>query len=921
MMRDITIAKDNLSIANASGFNLLRTAWIDLGWYNDESSRFSGAAIEEIFEELTAPGALGDPEKTDFMLSTLQTIENTQVDQQCTLKISFKSYFTDKNGHFVVDISNGGSLALALRDYIEKRGLTPREQIERLYLIKGLRRVLGDIDIRVELSAALLQRAVFRVLKIFPLIDKTGDGEETRYAIRFKLQLESGDFYEVQDKDFAADRGYLLINNTYILLDADTIEAVLRQRKLKNLTKPETILAARKPGFVLFPPGTNTEKFDLSEYDARVAGFEELERVELNEITSTGIEWYQECDVENVRIPVRNTQGEVSYIVMQLLELERLVKLMEARIASGPFGPDGYPLPIEDKNGNLLQVNEQILNYLKTFLQMLLREPAGRTMESRGGRGKAVAVIKPDIDRPKNPELTSDIWLTKAEVSRFLKPGIQIEEHQLEGVNWLLSSFFSQNGGVLLCDDMGLGKTLQLILFFTILRNLDHIQKLAIFRQLVDAKKPSLVVAPLVLLENWQNEIGKFIAEDCQFPTYKLHGSGLNAVKDANGRLKDNWWYRYHLILTNYSTFGRYQIDLLRYPFLVTFFDESQNVKNPDIAQSRAARGVNSDFVVCATGTPVEIRLRDLWSQIDTLKRRPQHPLGPSDKFKQDYEEDPTGPDKIRSVIRMNERSGLVLRREKSLLRKKGVLPNKIIHPSLLAPMTPDQEVQESAIVKTYKGNTLKILQNLQKLYQHPYLLAKNITDYSVQSAIADSPKLEVTLKVLEEIKSKNEKVLIFTLWIGMQSILKKVLGEMYGREVDVINGDVNSKGQSSHGGALGIIKSFSEVNGFNVLILSPLAAGTGLNITAANHVIHYGRWWNPAKEDQSTDRAYRIGQTKDVNVYYPVLTTSNGPGFDKKLDERVQSLRQMANNILTPINNLDAELDFAEMAVRQHEN
>lgn len=192
-------------------------------------------------------------------------------------------------------------------------------------------------------------------------------------------------------------------------------------------------------------------------------------------------------------------------------------------------------------------------------------------------------------------------------------------------------------------------------------------------------------------------------------------------------------------------------------------------------------------------------------------------------------------------------------------------------------------------------------------LYQHPYLLSKVDVATNTSTAISDSPKLQKTLEIIDNIKVKGEKVLVFTLWTEMQSLLQRVFNDIYGLGVDVINGEINSQYRgSARSPALDIIDKFSKSDGFNILILSPLAAGAGLNITAANHIIHYGRWWNPAKEDQSTDRAYRIGQEKTVYVHYPVLVSSDGEGFDKKLDQRVREKRQMAFDILKPLSHLD---------------
>jgi SNF2 family DNA or RNA helicase len=217
--------------------------------------------------------------------------------------------------------------------------------------------------------------------------------------------------------------------------------------------------------------------------------------------------------------------------------------------------------------------------------------------------------------------------------------------------------------------------------------------------------------------------------------------------------------------------------------------------------------------------------------------------------------------------------------------------------------MTPEQAGLERDVIRRGEqgGGVLKILQGLQALYQHPRLLVPESQRgmVSVDKALVDSPKLALCIKILREVQAAGEKALVFTLWTAMQDLLVEVIKRELGLpKVRIINGDPKQRRHARE-----LIAEFSAVEGFNVLVLSPLAAGTGLTITAANHVIHYGRWWNPAKEDQATDRAYRIGQTRPVRVHYPLLTLPGNPelGFDVKLHELVEGKRGMAREFLAP--------------------
>lgn len=206
------------------------------------------------------------------------------------------------------------------------------------------------------------------------------------------------------------------------------------------------------------------------------------------------------------------------------------------------------------------------------------------------------------------------------------------------------------------------------------------------------------------------------------------------------------------------------------------------------------------------------------------------------------------------------------------------------------------------------------MLQGLQKLYQHPLLLAPKsdqAASFTVEGMLAESPKLALCVQLLREIRGASEKALVFTIWTDMQAILVEVFKHLLGLpRVRIINGDPKQRRKAHE-----YIREFSASVGFDVLVLSPLAAGTGLTITAANHVVHYGRWWNPAKEDQATDRAYRIGQTRPVRVHYPILHHPGRPdaGFDVKLHELVTKKRAVARDFLAP--QLQDEVSLAELA------
>ena len=191
------------------------------------------------------------------------------------------------------------------------------------------------------------------------------------------------------------------------------------------------------------------------------------------------------------------------------------------------------------------------------------------------------------------------------------------------------------------------------------------------------------------------------------------------------------------------------------------------------------------------------------------------------------------------------------------------------------------------------KGAALAAIQKLLMLCAHPTAIKKHI-DYTHISVDAACPKLEETIKILSEIKKVSEKVIIFTDFKAIQRILQDRIRQDFGLWPDIINGEITTNRQH-------IIDIFSEKEGFNILILGHQVGGVGLNITAANHVIHYTRPWNPAKENQATDRVPRIGQSKSVYIYYPIVRDDRFVTVEARLDELIHSKGDLARDVLRP--------------------
>lgn len=347
----------------------------------------------------------------------------------------------------------------------------------------------------------------------------------------------------------------------------------------------------------------------------------------------------------------------------------------------------------------------------------------------------------------------------------------------------------------------------------------------------------------------------------------------------------------------------------------VVVTDEAQEYKTPNTKISHALKSLSPRFKVACTGTPVETRLSDIWNLFDFLQpgllgsasefsNRYDRPLadGKKETFSEMLEE-------LRDRLYFGKPYAFVLRRDKTKLTD---LPYKHEH-RVFCELSPEQvEKHIDFIGRVHAGGEgcyqLSMIHQLMRLYQHPMLLPQfvGLDSGSLDDACKKAPKLEKVLDLLSDIRKQGEKTLIFTRILDMQQILATIISTKFGINVDIINGGTSRKGatQSVNNTRKDIIQRFRNSKGFNVLVLSPDVAGIGLTLVEANHVIHYGRWWNPAKEAQATDRVYRIGQSREVHVYFPIAREPNGAfkTFDEKLDALIQRRRELAADFLAPM-------------------
>lgn len=538
--------------------------------------------------------------------------------------------------------------------------------------------------------------------------------------------------------------------------------------------------------------------------------------------------------------------------------------------------------------------------------------------------------------------------------------------HQNEGVRWILAhamhAINDNNTGCLLADDMGLGKT-----FMTIVAIREYLIK---FKEKYGSTPPVLVVAPVALLEGWEEEIQKtykenffnnivlltsngelkkYIKSGCskelRYPTEtedEYSGIGLENIRYSlkigeeygNQRLDaENT-----IVLTNYETLRDYQASFGLINWSMIVFDEMQYIKNPNTRASVAAKALKSKFKLAVTGTPVENSLKDIWNifdvinsgLLDSYQNFRDEFISPILKNDSDIDTKNKLGQKLRTKI-----GNYMLRRNKedklpdlpSKIIFSGVksnFPNIVYDDGLSLPMSNAQEELYQNALNEYANATNKpkaALQTLHKLRQICLFpaLDKNI-ELEIPISIKDvnnlferSSKLIHLQRILDNIRTKNEKVIIFLINKKLQEVLKHSLKIIYGINVSVVNGDSpNITTSTVNPSRKKMIANFEDKDGFNIIIMSPLAAGVGLTVTGANNVIHLERHWNPAKEAQATDRVYRIGQKKDVNIYVPVCKYSQGKSFDEILDALLSRKIDLNKSIVTP--NEFSEEDLAEI-------
>jgi superfamily II DNA or RNA helicase len=468
------------------------------------------------------------------------------------------------------------------------------------------------------------------------------------------------------------------------------------------------------------------------------------------------------------------------------------------------------------------------------------------------------------------------------------------KSHQGQGIEWLQQCWLAGRPGVLLADDMGLGKTLQGLAF------------LAWLRESMDAgtiaKAPILIVAPTGLLANWLAEHDRHLRGDGLGECIQVYGPGLRSLLRSStdgvpsldqGRLRGADW-----VLTTYETLRDYDRDFGAVKFAVLLADEAQKVKTPGARVTDAIKGMNADFRIALTGTPVENRLADLWCIVDGVH---SGWLGDLKGFSRRYEAGTdVGPLRDLKALLEGPFGGaprLLLRRMKE--DELPDLPRAEFHVHKVAMPAAQAAAYDALIANVMaddrKGAVLEGLQRLRSIALHPDLQMGG-TD---EEFIAASARLQVCFDALDRVAAAGERALIFLDSLDLQARLAGVIQRRYKLSMPpaIISGEVAGHRRQQH-----VDRFQAAAPRFDAMILSPRAGGVGLTLTRANHVIHLARWWNPAVEDQCTGRALRIGQDRTVHVHLPIGTLADGRrSFDQNLHDLLERKRLLMREALLP--------------------
>lgn len=740
----------------------------------------------------------------------------------------------------------------------------------------------------------------------------------------------------------------LKVGDEIILFNEKTAQAAKEIISHRAIPKSQVEKFLRAPGAFL---DASLVDLDVG-FALRVKGATRFRHAYFGETDESGIDWFGQSQASGKILPVSAVIKDIK-TPDDLQQFEQLVNDAKATGAT--------EVQFNDKNYDIGSESE-VAETLEKLRQKVHRQE-DETDDKSTDSDDHEPDDKDDID---DSPIVIDIALNDDEldnpsklVEEALNDVLYNEEldwsnhkrepfpHQLTGVKWILgleemARHKELVNGALLADDMGLGKT------FMSLSAIEHYYRLC--EDSGETCRPTLIVAPLSLLENWKDEVEETFHQSPFKDIVILQSDGeLNRFRDGSTEIKasniddETFEPRYslkfgdkhgpdrldlpkRLVITTYQTLRDYQFSLSQIDWGLAVFDEAQNIKNPNALQTRAAKGLKAKFKLLATGTPVENSLADFWCLMDTAC--PGY-LDSYQTFRQTYitpilQAAGDEIDAVRGTLgrQLREKVGALMLRRVKEDNLEGLPEKRMLvgiedsdwqyEPKLHAIMSDyQQKVYEGSIEAQQESEDSHVLTTLMRLRDsslHPRLADSGRLDAptskrEIKALFEESSKLSKTIQVLMDIQSRKEKCIIFAVNKRLQRFLSIALGSYFNLgPLHVINGD--AKAVVKKGNALSrkaMIAEFEAKEGFNIIIMSPVAAGVGLTVVGANNVIHFERHWNPAKEAQATDRVFRIGQKKDVNIYVPILHHPVFESFDVNLHRLLSQKSMLKDAVVTP--------------------
>ena len=494
-----------------------------------------------------------------------------------------------------------------------------------------------------------------------------------------------------------------------------------------------------------------------------------------------------------------------------------------------------------------------------------------------------------------------DAWRAETEIPLPQNLNATLRPYQMRGYSWMYKNL-EIGFGCILADDMGLGKTLQVITFLLKMKQEGKF-----------AEKKAIVVMPAGLLCNWQVEIKKFAPE---LTFFAYHGGRRDLQK-----------FSADVLLTTYATFRKDFAELDKHEWQTIIIDEAQNIKNADSEQSKLLRRMRAPMKIAMSGTPVENRLMEFWTIMDFAN----HGFFPSaSEFREKFETpiQKNGNQIVAETFRKIT-APFMLRRLKTDKSIISDLPDKIIqdeyaeltrsqaalYQKTLEHFMQELEMEQALSEKANdahalfkrKGIILQMILALKQICNHPATFLKGLDDNaaSQKSSKLESGKMQMLLDLLTSIQEQGEKTLIFTQFAEMGHLLKSTIESELGLRTHFYHGGCTQTQRSE------MIQDFQENPDCKVLILSLKAGGTGLNLVAASQVIHYDLWWNPAIEAQATDRAFRIGQKRNVQVHRFITKGT----FEEKINYLLETKKAIANLTVNAGETWLADMDDKQLA------